>query len=350
MRKFQGAITAHIVPLYEDGRVHWGDLRNLLGYQVSNEINGILVGGTTGQSPTLHKEQEDINRTAIKIVERRVPVVVGTGTYDTEFSEEATRRAWLDGADATLHVMGYYNKPPQLGVIDYFDKIAQATTIPVIMYNIPPRGAAEYKPETMVHLAQRHANIIGVKEASGEPAVEIAKRTRELAGVYGLSEFLILSGDDDKTYVLGSDPNIRGDGVISVMSNLLPHVYARFTRLFLDDNTVEEAEELNRVLSPLNGMVTVKDTYTIKIGNDEYRIENDSFRNPAPVHAAAYILGMIGSPQLRSPLVTMTSRAVEDVGRRLAKVYDEAPEFFDPIRSHFRSDVGKRLEPYRVAI
>lgn len=346
MRKFQGATTALIVPLYEDCKIHWEDLRRLTEYQLENGIHNLLVGGTTGQSPTVHEEQRDINKTVKKIVDGKIPVIFGTGHNDTATAEEETLQAWLDEADATLHVMGYYNKPSQLGVIDYFERIAQAAPTPVIMYNIPPRGAAEYKPETMIYLAKRHRNIIGVKEASGEPAIEVAKRTRELADKYNLAEFLILSGDDDKTFELMSNSSVRGDGVISVMSNLLPHAYVEFTELFLEGE-VEKARELNEILSPLNGMVTVKCSYPIRIRNDEYLIENDAFRNPAPVQTAAYILGMIESPQLRSPLVKLPKDGVEEVGKRLTQVYRNAPELFDPIKQFYKVDVGKKLEIFR---
>lgn len=349
-REFQGTITALITPMYEDGRVHQKDLRKLVEYQLANGIDGIVVAGTTGESPTLHDEQRIINSRVIDIVDGKVPVIIGTGTYDTNLSEKLTEEAEHDGASATLHVMGYYNRPSQLGVIDYFDKVAQvAPELPVIMYNIPPRGAAEYKPETMVYLAKNHPNIIGVKEASGgEVAIATARKTRELADRHELPNFLITSGDDDLTYTLMSDPTIRGDGVISVMANLLPRSYMWLTRRLLAGST-KEGQELNEILAPLNGMVGVRDSYTISIDGVKYEIANDSFRNPAPVKAAAYILGMIESPAVRSPLVTMTKSAMENVGRRLAKVYQVNPNLFIPIREYFKVDVGRKLEPYRVA-
>lgn len=348
--QFQGAITALITPMYEDGRVHQKDLRKLVEYQLANGAEGFVVAGTTGESPTLHDEQRFINSKVIDIVDGKVPIIVGTGTYDTNLSAKLTEEAKHDGASATLHVMGYYNRPSQLGVIDYFDKVAQvAPEMPLIMYNIPPRGAAEYKPETMIYLAKKHPNIIGVKEASGgETAIATARKTRELADKHGLPNFLITSGDDDLTYALMSDLTIRGDGVISVMANLLPTPYMWLTHRLLASST-KEGQELNEILAPLNGMVGVKDSYTITIDGISYEIANDSFRNPAPVKTAAYILGMIESPVARSPLVQMTRKAVEEVGRRLAKVYQSNPNFFVPIREYFKVDVSKRLEPYRVA-
>lgn len=344
VERFEGVISALPVPFHENGEIHWHNLDKWCDYQFQNGVSGLVVGGTTGESPTLHHEQEMINRRVIKLLARtELPVIVGAGDYDTRTAVERTLRAFDAGAHATLHVMGYYNKPPQRGVMDYFDRVAQAALLPVIMYNIPPRGAAEYKPQTMIELAMRHENIIGVKEASGAPAVDVAKETRRLAAEAGMDRhrFKILSGDDDKTYGLMVDPAIKGVGVISVMGNLLPHAYAELVdHLFRGD--VTSAGDVNLRLAPLNGMVGV----TV---HDDAIGSTDTFRNPAPVKAAAYLLGMIQNPTVRSPLVELPGAGYEEVGKRLAAVYATSPEWFKPIEKFYGVDVGTRLAPYRAA-
>ncbi|MBI4018328.1 MAG: dihydrodipicolinate synthase family protein [Candidatus Aenigmarchaeota archaeon] len=349
LQKFEGAISALPVPFHPDGRINWYELDRWVDYQLQNRINGFVVGGTTGESPTLHREQGMINKRVIKRVRssgRDVPVIVGAGDYDTATAVQRTLEAFEDGADATLHVMGYYNKPPQIGIRRrYFDPVSEAAhNLPIIMYNIQPRGAAEYKPSTMIELAKAHPNIIGVKEASGATALDVAKTTRQHARDAGFDRhsFKILSGDDDKTYALMSDPEIEGVGVISVMSNLLPGEYQRFAE-FVHDGKYNSQETLLVCLEPLNGMVGLT-AFDDRIG------EEDTFRNPIPVKAAAYLLGMISSPAVRPPLDELPEDGYQEVGRRLASAYLRTPDSFDTLGRFFRVDVGQRLKPYVEAI
>ncbi|MDI6720947.1 MAG: dihydrodipicolinate synthase family protein [Candidatus Aenigmarchaeota archaeon] len=344
MEKITGLVTALFTPMFFNGRIDWKSLEALVEFQ-SNHNAGVLSGGTTSESPTIQDVQEEIDKLVIATA-IGVPVVIGAGTYDTVHSLELTRRAVGNGADATLHVMGYYNKPSQRGVIDYFCEVAEAgPDTPVIMYHIPGRGAAEYLPETIVFLATEYKNINGIKEAS-QSSIEVAKKVRELADEHNVG-ISIMSGDDDKTYQMMADSAIRGNGVISVMSNLAPHMYAKLVEL-CEEGKLEEAEKLNNILTPLNKIVGMKVEDYVMIGGKTYNFI-DTYRNPQTVKISAYILGMMPELGFRSPMIEMPDNGIEAVGKALLQVYDATDgEAFMPIQVFFSPSpsVGDRLKAY----
>lgn len=344
MLKIDGVVTALFTPMFPDGRIDFETLRALTDYNIAHVV-GVLSAGTTSESPTIHKEQEEIDKIVANRAKGKVPVVIGAGTNDTSHSEEITKRAIDNGADATLHVMGYYNKPSQQGVIDYFSRISRVNpSVPVIMYHIPGRGGAEYLPETIAALARMHPNINGLKEAS-QNSLDIAERVRGITDKYGL-DFTIMSGDDDKTYDMITG-NARGDGVISVMSNLLPHMYAKLVRLCREGSA--EAQTLNEMLGPLNKIVGMKVGDLIEVNGARQEF-TDTYRNPQPVKTAAYILGMIPELGFRSPMMQMPEGGFRDVGRALWKVHeDTGGEAFSPLQEFFRPNpsVSDRLMKYR---
>ena len=343
MLKINGVVTALFTPMFSDGKIDYRSLESLIDYNVTNKV-GVLSAGTTSESPTIPKEQERIDNIVVSRAQGKVPVIIGAGTNDTEHSVNLTKRAIGNGADATLHVMGYYNKPTQRGVVDYFDRIAAISPInAVIMYHIPGRGAAEYRPEVIAALACDHPNINALKEASPKN-VEFATEVRKLMDQYGI-DFSIMSGDDDATFRMIREA--RGDGVISVMSNLLPHMYSKLVIHAREGNP--EAAALNQTLEPLNKIVGMKARDQVEINGKVYEFE-DTYRNPHSVKTAAFILGITPHLGFRSPLTRMPEEGVRTVGRALWQVYEATDgEAFRPLQEFFRPipNVGDRLMQFR---
>ena len=351
--KFEGATTAMIISLFDDGSIDWKSLQKLTEFQINNDMNNLLSCGTTMQSPTLTWEEHTaITKAIIKINNGRVPIIFGAGSNNREEAIRATREAYLDysgGVDATLHVTGYYNMPSQLGLIDYFSGVAEASPLAVIMYDVRGRGHPPIMPATRIYLAKNYPNIIGVKEASGEKNKVDWVETRKIAreSEFDKHTFKIISGDDPNTFTMMSDPKIEGVGVISVWSNILPHVYASLTDT-LSKGDIEEGKKINESLKKLNGIVSIPLSYEIEIENRKYQI-NDSFRNPAPVQFAAYLLGMMESPMLRSPLVVLPDEGQKIVGKTFLELYEFNPGYFEPLIEFFKPkpSIGDRLMKYR---
>ena len=236
---FKGCFTAIVTPFEETGVKPELDLEafaRLVELQNEGGVAGIVAVGTTGESPVLSHEEH--NRVIEATVEHaRCTVIAGTGSNCTWEAIELSRHASDVGAEATLQVCPYYNKPSQEGLFRHFSAIAERVDIPHILYNIPGRSAREIAPETMARLKEEHSNIIGVKEASGKP--EVWRRIRELCG----EDFLILSGNDGDTFALMRDHAAKG--VVSVASNIIPQRMQRFVELGLrGDFAAMEREHL----------------------------------------------------------------------------------------------------------
>ncbi|NOZ58782.1 MAG: 4-hydroxy-tetrahydrodipicolinate synthase [Euryarchaeota archaeon] len=224
---FEGCFTAIVTPfrgnglkpeLDEDAFTRLVELQNEAG------VAGIVAVGTTGESPVLsHEEHRRV--VELTVEHARCAVIAGTGSNCTWEALELSRHAGDVGAAATLQVCPYYNKPSQEGLFRHFSTIAECVDIPHILYNIPGRSALEIAPETMARLREEHSNIVGVKEASGNP--ETWRKIRELCG----EDFLILSGNDGDTFALMRDFSAKG--VISVASNIIPKRMQRFVELGL---------------------------------------------------------------------------------------------------------------------
>lgn len=228
---FKGVISALLTP-FENGKIDLKSFENLLHYQIKNGIDGFVVNGTTAESPTLSwDEVEKLYQSTRSIAKNNIPVIVGVGSNSTEKTVAMAKKASEMGADAVLVVVPYYNKPPQRGMIQHFEKVAEASTVPVILYNVPGRTVVSLSNESLSKLATVK-NIIGIKEASGDLAYDKTM----MANVP--SNFVKLSGDDG-TYM----PFLKlgGDGIISVMSNVITEACARWTKL-ARDNKWSEAE------------------------------------------------------------------------------------------------------------
>jgi len=208
----KGAITAIITP-FRNNRINYSKMEELLEFQIENEIDGLVVCGTTGESSTLSEtEKKKLIKFTVDTVNGRVPVIAGTGCNDTRKSLIMSKYAQDVGADFLLLVSPYYNKTTQAGLIKHYEHIAENTSIPSILYNVPGRTGLNISAETTIKLSE-HPNILGIKEASGSipQAMEIINKTSE--------DFLVFSGNDD---IIVPMLSVGAKGVISVLSNIIP--------------------------------------------------------------------------------------------------------------------------------
>lgn len=240
--KLQGTITALITPFNKKGEIDFDGLKRLIDHQVENKIDGILIGGSTGESATLTiKEKQALIIKAIEFADKRVPVIAGTGSNETETTLGMSLFAKEHGADAVLIVAPYYNKPPQLGLYEHFRVVAQHIELPVIIYNVPGRTGVNIKPETQLKLAEECKNIIATKEASGDlcQMMEIIRNAPE--------GFTLFSGDDSLTIPVIS---VGGKGIISVISNYAPSEFGKMVNFALKGK-YEEARRIHYKLYEL---------------------------------------------------------------------------------------------------
>lgn len=268
----KGSIVAIVTP-FNKGQVNEKKLEELVEFHIENGTQGILPCGTTGESPTLSShEHERVIEICIKASNKRVPILAGTGSNSTDEAISLTRHAEKMGADASLQVTPYYNKPMQEGIYQHFKAIADSVKIPIILYNIAGRTARNIEPETMARLAKDCKNIIGVKEASG--SLDQASTIRSLCG----KDFLIFSGDDALTLPMMS---IGAVGVISVVANIVPKDVVALCDSF-SRGDLKKAQEIHYRLLPLVKSMFVE-------------------TNPIPIKAAMGLLNMC-SDELRLPL------------------------------------------------
>ncbi|MFC1709190.1 4-hydroxy-tetrahydrodipicolinate synthase [Candidatus Omnitrophota bacterium] len=275
-REFRGSTVAIVTP-FKDDQIDVKALQKLVEFHIKNGTNGILPCGTTGESCTLdYEEHEKVIEVCIETAKGRVPIMAGTGSNSTDEAVEMTVRAAKAGADASLQVSPYYNKPTQKGLYLHFKAVADSVDIPIILYNIAGRTAVNILPETIARLARDCKNIVGVKEASG--SLDQMAQTKALCP----EGFQLLSGDDSLTLPLLS---IGGIGVISVVANIVPGDVSAMVDEFLKGN-VEKARQLHYKLSPLVKAMFVE-------------------TNPIPVKTTMGMMGMC-NPDLRMPLCSMT--------------------------------------------
>ncbi|MBM3252222.1 MAG: 4-hydroxy-tetrahydrodipicolinate synthase [Candidatus Omnitrophica bacterium] len=273
---FEGSLVAIVTP-FSNGRLEEKKYAELIEFQIKNGTAGIVPCGTTGESPTLTFEEHDrVVALTVEIVNKRVPVIAGTGSNSTEEAIMLTRHAEKVGVDASLQVSPYYNRPTQKGLYLHFKAIADAVRIPIILYNIAGRTGVNIEPETIAKMATDCKNIIGVKEASG--SLDQMSRIRQICP----KNFLLISGDDSLTLPLMA---IGGIGVISVVANIVPRDVANMVSEFRKGN-VKKAEEIHYKLLPLTKAMFIE-------------------TNPIPVKTAMGLLGMC-NPDLRLPLCTMS--------------------------------------------
>ena len=258
---WQGAYTAIVTPFNRNGSVDFAKLRELIEIQIKNGIDGIVPVGTTGESPTLGvKEHEQVIETTIAAAAKRIKVVAGTGANSTAEAIELTRHAKDAGADATLQVTPYYNKPNATGLVRHFSAVADLG-LPTVLYNIPGRTGREIPLDTVVELA-KHPNIVAIKEAGGS--------VDRVSQIVTRCDLEVLSGDDSLTLPMMS---VGGVGVISVASNVAPKAVADMVHAALRGDFVAAR----------------------KLHQQYYRLFTDLFvdTNPIPVKAAMAMMGLI---------------------------------------------------------
>ena len=329
---FSGCYTALMTP-FKNREVDYEGLEKLVEFQIEGGVSGILAVGTTGESPTLTWEEH--NRVVGVVGEKckaRCKSIAGTGSNNTQETLESTQHAVHAGVDAALLVDPYYNGPSSLEIRrEYVAPVAKMfPQIQIIPYVIPGRTGAQLLPEDLAILHGQFPNMSTVKEATGD--LENMKRTREYCG----EDFTILSGDDDKTFAMMTDPMIKASGVISVASNIAPKAVMNMTTL-LNEGKHAEAEKLMIALKPLFGIVTVKTQEDTPYGKVLCRA-----RNPLATKTLMWILGMPVGP-CRQPLGKMTKKGIEvvlDVGRT---VWKNNPEILAPVADFFEVDIEARL-------
>jgi 4-hydroxy-tetrahydrodipicolinate synthase len=263
-------------------------LRELIDFQIKNGSSGIVPCGTTGESATLSFEEHDrVIEITIEQVKKRVPVIAGTGSNSTEEAIMLTKHAAKKGADASLQVSPYYNRPTQKGLYEHFKAIADSVDIPIILYNIASRTGVNIEPETLAKLAHDCKNIVGVKEASGN--LDQMSRIKALCP----KSFDLISGDDSLTLPVLS---IGGTGIISVVANIVPRDVADLVNEFEKGN-LKKAKDLHFKLLPLIKAVFIE-------------------TNPIPVKTAMGLLGMC-EPDLRLPMCSISADNLEKLKKAL---------------------------------
>lgn len=206
-------ITAMVTPFKENGDVDYDSLEKLVNHLINNGSDAILVAGTTGECPTLtHEEEWEVLKFVLKAVDGRVKVVMGTGSNSTETAVMTAKKAEELGADAILSVVPYYNKPNQRGMIAHFSAVAEATKLPVILYNIPGRTGVNMLPTTVAALAEKYSNIVAIKQSNGD--LDLISEMKNICP----KDFLIYSGDDSLTLPMMA---LGVHGVISVASHVV---------------------------------------------------------------------------------------------------------------------------------
>ena len=276
MSIFKGAGVAIVTPMHEDGTVNYEEFAKLVEFQIANGTDAIIVCGTTGESSTLtHEEHLDVIRYCAEVVNKRIPVIAGTGSNCTETAVYLSREAEKYGVDGLLLVSPYYNKATQNGLKAHFTKIANSIKIPAILYNVPSRTGVNIAPETIVDLCRHVENIVGVKEASGN--FSAAAKILQLSGGY----VDVYSGNDDQVVPMLA---LGGKGVISVLSNVAPKQTHDMCAEFFKGN-IEASRRIQ-----LKAMPLIEALF--------------SEVNPIPVKAAMNMLGWEVGP-LRMPLSEM---------------------------------------------
>ncbi len=290
MKKFKGTFTALITP-FKNGSIDFDSLRKLVRQQLDAGIDGFVVNGTTAESPSL--SDSEVHELFVKIKSycpSNTPLIMGTGSNSTEKSVQASVQAEKWGADAILVVVPYYNKPPQRGLVQHFEKVATAVKIPTILYNVPGRTITALETSSIQKLSQVNG-VIGIKEASGK--IDFAKEIVDRCG----KEFTLLSGDDG-TYV--EFLAAGGHGVISVATHVIPKQMIQW-KSWVQNGELEKARQDIQKYSELINLLFVE-------------------ANPIPVKKALQFMGIIDSAELRLPLVEMDAELAEKLRSEMKKV------------------------------
>ena len=283
---FTGSLVALVTP-FAEGEVDFETLRELVAFQIESGSDGLVPVGTTGESPTLsHEEHQEVIKVVVEEAGGRVPVIAGTGSNSTAEALRLTRHARQVGADGTLQVIPYYNKPSQEGLFKHFATIAEEVDLPMVLYNIPGRCSVNMTAETVIKLAQLE-NVVGIKEASGQ-----MDQVSEIATGCPLT---ILSGDDSLTLPIAA---LGGKGVISVVANIVPTDVKALADAILDGDFSGARRWHNKLFALSKALLSLA-------------------TNPVPIKAAMALLQM-ADDEVRPPLVTLTSNKREQLQQILA--------------------------------
>ena len=283
---FNGSIVAMVTP-FKDGEVDYDKLGELVQYHIDNGTNAIIPCGTTGESPTLtHREHGEVIGKVIEAAAGRIPVIAGTGSNNTSEAVSMTRHAKETGADGSLIITPYYNKPTQQGIYEHYKAILEEVDIPIIVYNVPSRTGVSISAETVARLAE-FDNIVAIKEATGD--------IDQASQILNLCDITVLSGDDSLTLPIMS---IGGKGVVSVLANILPREVSELTSSFLKGE-IENAQRLHNSLFPLCKAMFIE-------------------TNPIPVKTAMKLLGRLNG-EMRLPLCNMS----EEHEKQLKKILEK---------------------------
>ncbi|MBR4878385.1 MAG: 4-hydroxy-tetrahydrodipicolinate synthase [Clostridia bacterium] len=283
--KLQGCLTALVTPFDETGKIDFESLRRLIRFQLENNVDGLVVLGTTAETPTLKDwEKEEIIRIAVNETKSNIPIIAGVSSNDTAVCENTAQKWEKMGADALLVLSPYYNKANENGMRLHFEKIADSVKIPIILYNVPSRTGCKITPDVAKSLLQ-HSNIIGIKDAGGDIAY-----TMDIAQ-YVSDSFTLLSGNDDMVIPTLS---VGGKGVISVISNLIPQEWSKMVRLYPEGKSEEALKIQMKYLDLIKALFCEP--------------------NPIPIKTA------MGMPRFRLPLCPMMPENAEKLRKCMKAV------------------------------
>jgi 4-hydroxy-tetrahydrodipicolinate synthase len=333
MTTFSGCYTALVTPMNDKQQVDYEGIQSLVDFQIKEGVKGILAVGTTGESPTLNWNEH--SKVIEKIHEHSTPrslTIAGTGSNSTQETIEGTAHAQNAGINCVLLVDPYYNGPSSIEIRkEYIEPVARKFPgVQVIPYVIPGRTGTQLFPQDLAILHQQYPNVRCVKEATGD--LTNMALTRQVCG----GDFDILSGDDDKTYIMMTSPDIKASGVISVVSNVAPRAVTDMTHHLLEGNG-EAANVIAKALQPLFSIVTVKTQELTAYGRVACKA-----RNPVAYKTLMNILGMPSGP-CRQPLGKMTRGGLEVVIASVRSVYETNPQILAPIADYFDVNLDERL-------
>ncbi len=281
---FTGSIVALVTP-FKDGGVDYEKLEGLVEHHIENGTNAIIPCGTTGESPTLtHIEHGEVVGKVIEKANGRIPVIAGTGSNSTSEALSLTKHAKKTGADGSLVITPYYNKPTQQGLYEHYKAIAEEVDIPIIIYNVPSRTGVSITPETVARLYEFN-NIVAIKEATGD--------IDQASHILSLCDITVLSGDDSLTLPIMS---VGGKGVVSVVANILPREVSEMVSCFLNGE-FEKSLKLHRSLFLICKAMFIE-------------------TNPIPVKTAMNLLGRLNG-EMRLPLCKMSDGNVKQLKKTL---------------------------------
>jgi 4-hydroxy-tetrahydrodipicolinate synthase len=292
MQVLKGSLVALVTPFHESGEVDYDSLESLIQWHIDEGTNGIVSVGTTGESATLSIEEHlEVIKKTVEYASGKIPIIAGTGANSTQEAVDLTRESQALGADYSLLVTPYYNKPTQAGLIQHYEKIASEIDMPQILYNVPTRTACDLIPASVDVLA-KIPNIVGIKEALDE-----TKRINELIEISKKHEtFSIYSGDDPTFY---NSLTLGSSGVISVAANIIPRSISKICELAFNEDW-SNAKDLNYVYKELYEMLFVQS-------------------NPIPVKWMMYKMKLI-SDIIRLPLTTLDEKYHEDILSEMLKL------------------------------